>query len=67
MGRRLGRMQAEYRRERRAFDTLFQHGKQGEGTLPWRWAKALARLDRTDVPALMQRLREAIWAAAPSA
>ncbi len=67
LGRRLGRMQAEYRRERRAFDTLFQHGKQGEGTLPWRWAKALARLDRTDVPALMQRLREAIWAAAPSA
>jgi hypothetical protein len=57
---RLAAMQVEYRRQRRAFDTLFVHSKQGQGTFSWRWARALARLERTDVEALAQRLRDAI-------
>lgn len=59
---RLVEMQDEYRQKRRAFDTLFQHSKQGERTFAWRWAKVLARLDQTDVTALTDRIRDAIAA-----
>jgi len=52
-------LQREYRKERRAFDTLFKHCKQDEGSFGWRWKWVLARLDATDVPALATRLREA--------
>ena len=57
---RLSQMQNEYRHQRRAFDTLFKHSKQGEKTFSCRWAKVLARLETTDVEALAQRIREAI-------
>lgn len=57
---RLAGLQADYRMRRQAFDRLFKHSKQGEGTFSWRWAQALARLDRTDVRALADRVREAI-------
>lgn len=57
---RLTEMQEEYRLKRRAFDTLFQHSKQGERTFSWRWAKALARLDKTNVAALIEKVRAAI-------
>jgi len=57
---RLRAMQAEYNRRRRAFDTLFKHSKQGAGTFSWRWARVLARLERTDVAALAEAIRQAI-------
>ena len=59
---RLLEMQEEYRLKRRAFDALFQHSKQGDKTFSCRWAKALARLDKTDVPALIDQIRKAIAA-----
>lgn len=57
---RLIEMQDECRRKRRAFDALFQHSKQGPGTFSDRWAKALNRLDQTDVPALIALIRDEI-------
>jgi len=57
---RLDLLQRDYRGERRAFDTLFKHSKQGEGTFAWRWAKVLARLDQTDVPALGRQMRSLV-------
>lgn len=60
LAERLAGLQADYRERRQAFDTLFKHSKQGDGTFSWRWAKALARLERTDVAALARRVREAI-------
>ena len=63
---RLLEMQDEYRLKRRAFDALFQYSKQGEKTFAWRWAKALARLDKTDVPALIGQIRKAIAAEVPA-
>jgi len=57
---RLDRLQRDYRGQRRAFDTLFKHSKQGEGTFAWRWAKVLARLDQTDVPALGRQMRSLV-------
>jgi hypothetical protein len=62
LAERLLEMQEEYRLKRRAFDTLFQYSKQGEKTFSWRWARVLARLDKTDVPALVQAIRTAIAA-----
>jgi hypothetical protein len=62
LSERLVEMQDEYREKRRAFDTLFQHSKQGERTFAWRWANVLARLDRTDVTDLADRIRDAIAA-----
>ena len=59
---RLTEMQKDYREKRRAFDALFQQSKQGEKTFSWRWAKVLARLDATDIPALIEQIRQAIAA-----
>lgn len=61
---RLTEMQDEYCLKRRAFDTLFQHSKQGEKTFSWRWAKVLARLEKTNVAALTDKIRAAIAAGA---
>jgi hypothetical protein len=55
---RLRAMQAEYKQNRRAFDTLFKHSKRGEKTFSHRWAKVLARMESTDAEALAQRLRD---------
>ena len=63
---RLLEMQEEYRLKRRAFDALFLYSKQGEKTFAWRWAKALARLDKTDVPALIGQIRKTIAAEVPA-
>lgn len=57
---RLSLLQQEYRAQRRAFDTLFKHSKQGQGAFAWRWAKVLARLDQTDVPALGRHMRSLV-------
>jgi len=62
---KMSSMQAEYREKRRAFDTLFQHSKQGEKTFAWRWAKALARLEKTDAAALTEKIRQTIFAKVP--
>ena len=59
---KLTAIQDDYREKRRAFDTLFQHSKQGEKTFAWRWAKALARLEKTDAAALTERIRQTILA-----
>lgn len=44
----LGRIQAEYRQRRRAFDALFQYlpVKDPQGNFTYRWEKVLERLDR---------------------
>ena len=65
LSERLLEMQEEYRLKRRAFDALFQYSKQGEKTFAWRWAKVLARLDKTDVPVLIGQIRQAIAAGVP--
>ena len=65
LSERLLEMQEEYRLKRRAFDALFQYSKQGEKTFAWRWAKVLARLDKTDVPVLIGQIRQAINAGVP--
>jgi hypothetical protein len=62
LAERLRRMQAEYRQNRRAFDMLFKHSKQGEKTFAYRWVKVLARMDHADVTTLAQRVRECIEA-----
>jgi hypothetical protein len=54
------RIQEEYSRQRRAFDTLFKHSKQGEKTFAWRWGKVLERLDRTNPAVLAQQIRSFI-------
>ncbi len=57
---RLRGMQSEYRQNRRAFDTLFKHSKQGEKTFSYRWAKVLARMENTDAAALARLIRACI-------
>jgi hypothetical protein len=54
------RIQGEYRKQRRAFDTLFKHSKQGDKTFAWRWSKVLDRLDRTKPTLLAQQIRSFI-------
>ena len=57
---RLLEMQEECHLKRRVFDALFQHSKQGPETFSDRWARALERLEHTDVAALVDRIRAEI-------
>jgi hypothetical protein len=57
---KLAWMQAEYRKRRRAFDTLFKHSKQDVGSFGWRWKAVLARLECLDIAELITRIREHI-------
>ena len=58
---RLGRIQEEYRKRRKAFDTLFKDRPRDEaGSFAYRWEKVLARLHSTDPRDLAQRIREHI-------
>jgi len=57
LGERLTAIQDECRQRRTAFLALFQNSKQGPKTFADRWAKVLDRIDRTDVPALVARIR----------
>ena len=51
-------IQAEYRKRRRAFDSLFLHRTRNTmGSFAYRWEKVLDRLDRTDPKALTASLR----------
>jgi hypothetical protein len=55
------RIQQEYRRRRRAFDSLFHHRTRNVlGSFAYRWEKVLERLDLTKPYALCQHLRSAI-------
>lgn len=57
---KLAWIQAEYRKRRRAFDTLFKHSKQDVGSFGWRWKSVLARLETLDIAELITRIREHI-------
>jgi len=52
-------IQQEYRRRKRAFDTLFKHRRRDEaGSLAYRWERVLARLNRTDPHQLAALIRK---------
>jgi hypothetical protein len=54
-------IQAEYRKRRRAFDTLFKHCHYDpNGSFGYRWECVLQRLDQTDGEALARSLRRFI-------
>lgn len=58
---RFAQIQAEYRRRRRAFDTLFHHEDRDEaGSFAYRWEQVLRRLDVAKPKALADRIRDAI-------
>ena len=54
-------IQSDYRKRRRAFDTLFKHCKYDPaGSFAYRWERALVRLDATDPNTLMMAIRKQI-------
>ena len=58
---RFSEIQQEYRKRKRAFDTLFQDRPWDEGgSLACRWARMLKQLDQADPAELEARLRTAI-------
>ena len=57
------RIQSDYRKRRRAFDTLFKHCKYDPaGSFAYRWECALRRLDHTDADQLIGAIRKHIYA-----
>jgi hypothetical protein len=55
-------IQGDYRKRRRAFDTLFKHCKyDSAGSFAYRWECAVRRLDQTNPYALVEAIREHIW------
>ena len=55
------RAQEEYRKRRRAFNTLFRHTKYDPaGSFAYRWECVLKRLDQTDALALVEAIRKQI-------
>jgi hypothetical protein len=61
------RIQNDYARNRRAFDTLFKHQSwsRDDGSLPSRWARVLERLAATDGQSLCGMIERCIKAGAP--
>lgn len=58
-GERFRHIQHEYRKRRRAFDSLFKHRPRDErGSFAYRWERVLARLDAADPQALVETLRK---------
>lgn len=56
---RFSRIQEDYRRRRKAFDTLFKYRPRNEaGSFAYRWERVLARLDGTDPCELARLIRE---------
>jgi hypothetical protein len=56
------RIQGDYRKRRRAFDTLFKHCKYDTGgSFAYRWECVLRRLDQTNPDALVEAIRRQIW------
>ncbi len=57
--KRFRRIQTDYRRRRRAFDTLFKYRQRDpNGSFAYRWEQVLARLDRTESHDLTQVIRD---------
>jgi hypothetical protein len=57
-GERFTFIQQEYRKRKRAFDTLFKHRRRDEhGSFAYRWERVLDRLNRTDGAAITAALR----------
>jgi hypothetical protein len=55
-------IQGDYRKRRRAFDTLFKHCKYDPvGSFAYRWECILRRLDQADADALVEAIRKQIW------
>jgi hypothetical protein len=55
-------MQDDYRKRRRAFDTLFKHCKYDTGgSFAYRWERILQRLDQTEAEGLVLAVRSHIW------
>jgi hypothetical protein len=55
-------IQGDYRKRRRAFDTLFKHCKYDpDGSFAYRWECVLRRLDQTNPYALVETIRQQIW------
>jgi hypothetical protein len=55
-------IQGDYRKRRRAFDTLFKHCKyDAGGSFAFRWEWVLQRLDQTNPCALVEAIRQHIW------
>jgi hypothetical protein len=55
------RIQGDYRKRRRAFDTLFKHAVYDTGgSFAYRWECVLHRLDQMDVDALVEGIRQQI-------
>jgi hypothetical protein len=55
-------IQGDYRKRRRAFDTLFKHCKyDAAGSFAFRWECVLKRLDQTNPDALVDAIRRHIW------
>jgi len=55
-------IQGDYRKRRRAFDTLFkQCNYDPAGSFAYRWECALRRLDQTNPYALVEAIRQQIW------
>ena len=56
------RIQGDYRKRRRAFDTLFKYSRYDTGgSFAYRWECVLRRLDQTDPQALIEAIRKQIW------
>ncbi len=55
-------IQGDYRKRRRAFDTLFKHCKyDAGGSFAFRWECVLRRLDQTNPDKLVEAIRQQIW------
>jgi len=55
-------VQGDYRKRRRAFDTLFKHLTYDTGgSFAYRWECVLRRLDQADVENVVAAIREKIW------
>ncbi len=59
--RRFSQIQNEYRKRRRAFDTLFKHKRRDErGSFAYRWERVLTRLDEADAAKLADLMRKCL-------
>jgi hypothetical protein len=55
-------IQGDYRKRRRAFDTLFKHCKyDAGGSFAYRWECVLRRLDQANPYVLVEAIRQHIW------
>lgn len=63
LANRLAEMKTECHKKRPVFASLFKGSKKGPGTFSDRWGKALDRLERTDITAVVTAIRAHIDAA----